>query len=289
MRILVTGASGFIGGAIAERELARGWSVVGAGRRRPPDFPAAALWRDYDLAWRELPGGFFDGVDVLVHAAMMRGDVETNVAAGKLLLEGARANGVERVVFLSSLAAHGDAVSSYGRQKYALERMYADAGALVLRPGLVLGAGGAFGAMCAYLRHRSAIPLVAGGRQPVQTVSLAELLDALDRGLDERLSGTYTVAEEQPVEYRALYAQLAALLGKRPLFVPVPMWAARAAVGAAAALGVRLPIDRDSLDGLQAMRPDYGPRLHPLRGPVRTFAENLAAEGEGWFARRAHA
>lgn len=258
--VLVTGANGFIGSALMRHFAERGWHTIGAGRHEPPVLPQSAQWRAYDLSWTELPTGFFDGADVAIHAAMIRNDYAVNVAGSTLLMREAQHAGVDRIVFLSSLAAHASALSQYGRQKYALECLFAEHGGLVIRPGLVLGDGGSFGAMRAHVRRHRVVPLIDGGMQPLQTVEIGELVSKIFDAVERRLRGTFTIASE-PMPYRAFYASIAAQLGVRPAFVPVPFWVADLAIRIATLLHVRLPIDRDNLLGLHAMRADTGLRL----------------------------
>lgn len=280
--VLVTGGGGMIGGALLHACAARGWRAIGCGRRKPA--AAAFEWRAYDLTASELPDALFDGVDAVVHAAYVKQRYEVNVGGSRLLLERAQRCGVRQVVFLSSLAAHPAARSHYGKQKYELERIFAAAGALVVRPGLVIGNGGIFGAIAASLRQRRVVPLIAGGRQPLQTAYLDDLTDATCAAIDRGASGVFSVAERLPVSYAAFCAELAAVLPARVTFVPVPFWLADVAVTTASALRIRLPIDRDNLLGLQAMRADTGPWLDPPGRQTSDFRESLRrAKRAGMF------
>lgn len=273
--LLVTGGGGFIGEALIRHFMARDWRTIGCGLHRPANFPAQAQWREYDLAQTSLPAELFAGVDVLVHGALVKGDVARNVAAGRLLLRRARQEGVERIVFLSSLAAHEGALSGYGKQKFALERLFEAAGALALRPGLVIGDGGTFGATCAYLRSHRFVPLVDGGSQPIQTVQIDDLVAAVYAAVARDMRGTFTIAERDAISYRAFYQTLCAQLGVNVTFVPVPFWIADLAVRTAQTLNIALPIDRDNLLGLRAMRVDARPRLDPPEGPVRDYRASI--------------
>lgn len=281
--VLVTGGAGFIGRELLGGFAAHGWRAIGCGRRRTaPD--ADVQWRWYDLASPSVSDALFDDVDVLVHAAYAKKNFEVNVGGSRLLLERASSRGVRQIVFLSSLAAHPQALSEYGRQKYELERFFDALGALVIRPGLVIGGGGTFGAIAAYLRSHRYVPLIDGGVQPLQTVYVCDLVEALYSATQRDDRGVYTVAERVPVPYRAFYDEVARRIRGRVTYIPLPFWAADLAVRTAGAVGVALPIDRDNLLGLRAMRPDVGPWLDPPDRPVGDYRENLAkAAAAGMF------
>jgi nucleoside-diphosphate-sugar epimerase len=278
--VLVTGANGFIGSALCNRFEEAGWNVVASGRHKPAHFAGTIAWRDYDLTWPALPKRFLDGIDVVVHAALARdparrNDFAINVAGSTLLFDEAQVRGIERIVFLSSLAAHDAALSSYGRQKYAIEQLVAARGGLVVRPGLVLGPGGSFGAMCAYLETHRFVPLFAGGGQPLQTVYAGDLVGAVTFAVASDVRGVYTAAEAAPVTYRSFYEALSRAMGSSAVFLPVPFWAAEAAVAVAARAGVALPIDADTLLGLKAMRVDKTPQLEAAGFSFRPYSTNI--------------
>jgi nucleoside-diphosphate-sugar epimerase len=278
--VLVTGANGFIGSELVRGFAARGWRVIGCGRRRPQNLSEAIVWRDYDLTWPVISSALFDGVDTVVHAAIARGgergqDFAVNVNGSATLFEQARAAGIERFVFLSSLAAHEDALSEYGKHKYVVQRLVDERGGAVVRPGLVLGAGGAFAAMSAYLRAHRFVPLFAGGRQPLQTIYIGDLVDAIAAVVERDLRGTFRAAEDEPVPYATFYEVLARRLGTRAVFVPTPFWIVKAAIGVASRLRVKLPIDSDNLLGLEAMRKDETPRLPGAGFSIRDYRANL--------------
>jgi nucleoside-diphosphate-sugar epimerase len=222
----------------------------------------------------------FTDVDAIVHCAFIRrpernDSEDVNVRGSILLAESARERGVEQFVFLSSLAAHSGALSRYGKEKFALERRFESDGSLVIRPGLVLGAGGIFGAMTAYLRTHRFVPLVDGGQQPLQTVHVDDLVAAIDRGLESRLTGTFTVAESSHVPYVAFYRELSAALGSQTAFVRVPSIVLVAGIKTALLLRIPIPIDLDNVLGLKAMHEDSGRRLSDPLHPIRDYKRNI--------------
>lgn len=164
--VLVTGAGGFIGGAVVRRLLAHG-KPVRAGLRRLPvpgnlGAGAAATPVRCDLADPASLGPALAGAGAIVHAAV--GATDRMTAELATLLAAAEAARIDRIVHLSSIAVYGDRggtvteempesgpAEPYGEAKRACERMLrdwarqAEAGrhraAVLLRPGIVYGPG----------------------------------------------------------------------------------------------------------------------------------------------------
>lgn len=171
MRVLVTGANGFVGRAVVARLLAQGHGVVAATRR------AEAVGAEPGVTWQivgEVDGttdwtAALAGVDAAVHLVgrthKAGEDARTwdtyravNVDGTRRLAEQARAAGLRRLVFVSSVKAQAERTHRplretdppcpedvYGQTKLAAERALADTlkgsrtGYTVLRPPLVHG------------------------------------------------------------------------------------------------------------------------------------------------------
>ncbi|MEU3409502.1 NAD-dependent epimerase/dehydratase family protein [Streptomyces sp. NPDC006670] len=208
-RLVITGATGFIGSAVLA-ELARIRDEAPPGTPRPVlravgrTAPGAAgladEWRHGDLSDPGSLRGGCEGADVLLHLASCIGSDEPECAAvniggtGALMTEAGEA-GVRRIVHLSTTAVYGrgphrgiavDGVvptpqSPASRTRLVGEALALAAGAVVLRPGLVIGAG-----------DRAVVPALAqiltatgalwdGGKALVSVVAVRDLARLIAR------------------------------------------------------------------------------------------------------------
>jgi nucleoside-diphosphate-sugar epimerase len=254
--VLITGATGFVGSFLLRFFREQGWNAVGATRHLPAE--ADADWREYDVNWGSIPPTLLAGIDVVVHGAFVRrtaatDSVRVNVDAARRLFAEARERDVHPI-FISSLAAHGHALSMYGKQKFEIERLLHGSAATVVRPGLVLGNGGLFRQMYDHMKHNRWVPLPGGGRQPLQTVLIDDLARAMLNVARDRICGTFVIAESPPILYKLFWLTLAGAM-RRPLaLIPAPFWCVELAAAAGSKLHLQLPVDVDNVLGLKAMQ-----------------------------------
>jgi nucleoside-diphosphate-sugar epimerase len=252
MRVLVTGATGFVGRAVVTTLAADGDEVRAAVRHVPelPFPPGVAVALHGDLGepvdWAPL----LAGIDCVVHLAGIahagpgiaeeRYDL-VNHRATAALADAARAAGVARLVFVSSIRAQtgpaADHVVSerdeprptdpYGRSKLAAERAVASSGVpfTILRPVLVYGPG-VKGNLRALMRLAALpAPLPFGALSARRSlVSLANLAAAITFVLrhDACAGETYLVADPAPLTFAEIVAALRHGIGRKPGLVAVP-------------------------------------------------------------------
>ncbi|HEX2543321.1 MAG TPA: SDR family oxidoreductase [Ramlibacter sp.] len=277
MRVLVTGATGFIGRAVAQALAERGHTVVRVMRRPRPhdsDIVQADFARVPGRDWwlRRL-----HGVEAVVNAVGIlreqRGQTfaALHTDAPSELFHACAAAGVHCVVQVSALGADASAQSAYHRSKKAADdvlRALPLRGAIV-QPSLVYGPGGTSAALFNKLAVAPVLPFPDGGRMQVQPVHIDDLVAGIVRLVEAPppAMATLAFAGPQPLELRTYLAQLRAALGQggRQWIVPLPAGLFR--IGAAFA--GHLPgsmLDRETADMLLAGNVTPRNGLAPLLG-----------------------
>lgn len=259
--IAITGANGFLGSELVRHFSQAGWHVRALVRDptsyRPSKNVTAVA---YDLT-QPLAPKIFVGVDYLVHAAYVKQQggsadaLDINVAGAERLLAAASAAGIKRRIFISSMSAHDEATSTYGLQKLAIERLFNGHGDTSIRSGLIIGNGGLVKQMADFMRSKHAVPLIGGGKQPLQTIGVYDLAQVVEAVLAApKPPRRVTVATPEIYSYKEFYRQLGKRLGIHFVYVPVPYGVMSAAFKLIELSPVSLSVNRDNLIGLKNLR-----------------------------------
>jgi uncharacterized protein YbjT (DUF2867 family) len=296
VRVLVIGATGYVGGRLVPRLLAGGHAVRCLVRD-----PVKLRTLEWAARVQVVTGDATDptaveaataGVDAavhLVHSMDAPGFDARDRRAAQVLAAAADTAGVHRIVYLSGLQP-ATGTSAHLASRRAVGEVFLDGAvpAAVLQAGVVVGAGSAsFELIRRVAEAASALPVVlmpdrAWNR--VQPIGIDDLLHYLASALDlpAEVNRTFDVGGPDVLTYRELagsYADAAGL--SRPLAVPVPVAAPRLAARLLEAL---TPFDRHLTGPLLAStaydlvcrEDDLAARVGPPPGGRTPYADAVA-------------
>lgn len=252
-RVLITGATGFVGSHVTDAMLEAGYRVRCLVRAS-----SSRVWltnKPVEIIEGDLCGGILrpavEGVDTIIHCAgATRGRRATLYRVNRdgtcALLEACSHSGRSiRFVHCSSLAAAGPAAagrpvdtddppqptSDYGRSKLAAEKEVLDSRhrleVVVLRPSAVYGPRDRDVLPVVRMVQRGLVLVPGLRRRDVQVVHVKDLALAFRKAVEQREAAgkTYFVAHPEVICWSQIVGAIGEALGKRPrtLHVPAPL------------------------------------------------------------------
>ena len=249
-RAVVTGAGGFIGGAVCRRLLAEGAAVTAIDLDEDTLAAATAAGADpapADITNRAEVESALARADLLVHCAAIVSDagsmaehVRVNVGGTATVLAAAAAAGIEKKLHVSSVVVYGydnpaelDETAHlrccgvpYIDTKTASDRLARRRGAVVIRPGDVYGPGSVPWTRRPFelaQAGRLAVPGRGDGR--MLAVYIDDLAEAIILGLKRGTPGKAYAAwnDSEPVTFAEFFDRIAAMAGTRARRLPAPV------------------------------------------------------------------
>jgi len=257
MKIGITGSSGFIGNELCEYFLAMGYDVVRMQRTQTQAKNNNEEYFHFDLLQPVFPDF---KIDALIHCAVIFKSVkypdafEQNINATIKVRDYCRQNNIH-FIFLSTMSAHEDSISVYGKHKFEMERKLDISSDTILRLGLVIGSrGGLFNNIRKVIEKGRFIPLVNGGLQPLQTIDVNELCSLMEKIILGKVKGKFTIASPEIVTLKQFYSFIAGAAGKKISFIPVPYSALYIVLKLTELAGINIGAGTENLMGLKQLK-----------------------------------
>ncbi len=234
VHVLVTGATGYIGGRLVPRLLARGHRVRCVARH--PDRLAGRDWPGVEI----VPGDLADasalpavlaGIDVAYYLVHSMAESETFRERDRLMAEAfgqaAAQAGVGRIIYLGGLGRSGEVHSRHLISRQEVGRTLEMAGVPVVefRAAVIVGSGSASFEMIRHLVER--LPAMVTPRwvnTRCQPISVRDVLDYLVRILDHTdACGRYEIGGRDVLSYREMMLHYARIRGLRRFIIALPV------------------------------------------------------------------
>lgn len=239
--LLLTGASGFVGGALLPALTATGSirCLVRDASRLGEDYRGLAVEADLSDAESLLPA--LEGMDevyYLVHSMEPGGDqgfVERDRVAAENYIRIARETGVRRTIYLGGIGADDDS-SEHLASRREVEGLLEEAGPefVALRASMIVGAASAsFGTLVRLVSRLPVLALPAWRDRSTQPIAIADVIACLVEARNVT-PGTYEIAGPDTLTFEEMTEVIADLLGETHRSIPLPFSNARLEAAAAA-------------------------------------------------------
>jgi NADH dehydrogenase len=236
-KILVTGATGFVGRNLVTELTGRGEQVTCLIRnmdraeelqKREVELVKADI-TDYDA----VNSGFEDANTVVHLAAVIESqDKElfesVNVNGTRNCVKAAKKYEVKRFIYVSSLDVKFDS-GTYSKSKLAAENIVKKSGLdfVILRPAFIYGKGSdSLQKLVSMVEKHRTIPVIGNGKYKLQPVHVDDVVSIIVQAItsEKSIDGTYYVAGPEEITFDDAVTMIAEILGKKRRKVHMPVF-----------------------------------------------------------------
>ncbi len=230
MRVVVAGASGFVGRRLCPA-LEQAGHEVRAMTRNPAGHSGAGTAVRGDVHDPATLATALEGCDAayyLVHSLDSPDFLTQDAAAARTFAAAAAEAGLRRIVYLGGLGDDADDLSAHLRSRREVERLLASGGVPVttLRAGIIVGHGGISWEMTRQLvEHLPAMITPRWVRTRTQPIAVADVIRYLVGVLEAPVEGSraFDIGGTEVLEYVEMMRRVAAIEGRTMIVVPVPL------------------------------------------------------------------
>lgn len=234
--IAVTGASGFLGRHLIENLAARQWHfrcLVRPGSQNLSNLSRITKRiQEVDYSNPASIQNAIRGCDTIIHVlGVINADqnvlTEVNETITQRLMTAAKAEGVQKIVHISSVAA-GMTHGPYGASKRKGELAVIESGIpyTTLRPAYIYGVGDENNTamLLRTLKRYPVIPLLGGGTFKLQPVYVADIVELIVKAVELPAQNTeFNAAGPAQITLKAMLQELSQNMGIRRSYLPVPL------------------------------------------------------------------
>lgn len=263
MRVIITGATGFLGRHLVNTFKSKGWSVIALGRNK--EIGKSLLDNNVEFRAVELRAldqvmGVFEEVECVVHCAALSSSYgaesdfwEANVMATGNLVTASNAFNIRRFIYVSSTSVYfnftdrlnineTDPVArrfanAYAKSKYAGEQMVlsqCNAEIVIIRPRGIVGKGdNAIMPRIFRVAANGSFPLISGGCATLDITYVKNVCDALYlAAITDGINGEiFNISNDEPMPLKQLLDQVFNKAGLSVQYRSLPYAAIRLLAG----------------------------------------------------------